>query len=437
MMTNSLKIHSAQEGSPPSPGESAAQGSHSTFHQPTYAGAFRCIGPQCEDTCCGDWDIPVDKVTYREYRQFPAEKLGVLVSRYVLENPVRSQDKLHAFIHRKQDGSCPFFGSDRLCGIQKEYGTKLLTSTCSLYPRSLTLVNGTLEGALSLSCPEAARSVLLSEDSTQKTANLFSGEFRTDNVFRVRPHSGLHKLVLPIRNLIVALIRDRSRPLWQRLLLVASLCCRLDGVAGKGESDVTKLLARYESALGEGASSELNRLEPSIALRLELAIALSDRRCRDRDCGQRFQGVFWDFIEGIGSSSGEGPEEDVRRFSKADRNHLSPTLDRFPFILENYLLNHIYQHMFPFGRTGSDRFVEHSMFDEAVLLITRFSWLTTLLTGVAGHYGDDFSSTHIITTVQSYTRAVEHAPHILEDALYFVKSRDLDMLPGLGKLLRT
>src|SRR5258708_6273561 len=50
---------------------------------PTYAAGFRCIGASCEDTCCGTWNIPLDKKTYEQYRRFPFEKLGSLVAQYV------------------------------------------------------------------------------------------------------------------------------------------------------------------------------------------------------------------------------------------------------------------------------------------------------------------------------------------------------------------
>ena len=405
--------------------------------QPSYAGLFRCIGPHCEDTCCGDWDIPVDKITYQEYRRFPAEKLGSLVANFLSECADKGNDNLYGYIRRKQDGSCPFLGADRLCEIQKEYGPSLLTSTCSIYPRSLSVVSGRLEGSLSLSCPEAARDILLHEDSTDRVGNLFSGEFRTDNLFGVRQHAGLEQLFVPLRTLISGLIRDRSRPVWERLLLIASLCSRLDDLGEGGLREAGKLIARYEGALGQGPSSELERLEPGIATRLEVAITLSDQRCRDPDCGARFRNAFWDFVEGIGSSRGGGPDEDVQRFNQANRDYLDPFLQRFPYIVENYLLNYVYQHLFPFGRTGSDRFVPHSMFEEAVLFLTQFSWLMTLLTGVAGRYGSEFTDTHLIATVQPFTRAVEHAPQILEDVLSAMKRRDLDNLTGLAKLLRT
>jgi lysine-N-methylase len=428
--TASLKQDEANQG--------IAALNHQSESQPTYAGLFRCIGPVCEDTCCGDWDVPVDKITYQEYRTFPAEKLGSLVAHFVSECVDSPHDNLYASIRRKQDGSCPFFGTDRLCGIQKEYGAKLLTSTCSLYPRSLSSVHGQLEGSLSLSCPEAARAVLLDECSVQRAGDLFSGEFRTDNVFELKHRQGLESYFLSIRFLVTELIRDRSRPLWQRLLIISSFCSRLDDVGNAGDSRrVTRLLTNYEHALGQGPSLELDRLGPDVATRLEIAITLSDGRCRDQYCGQRFHNAFWDFIEGIGSSASVGPDEDVRRFLQANRDYFTPFVERFPFIAENYLLNYVYQHLFPFGRVGSDRFITRSMSDESALLLTQFSWLTTLLIGIAGRYGHEFSQAHVIATVQSFTRAVEHVPQVHEDIIASAKRRKLDNLEGFAHLLRT
>ena len=127
----------------------------------------------------------------------------------------------------------------------------------------------------------------------------------------------------------------------------------------------------------------------------------------------------------------------MHRFQHASHNHLEPLLSKAPFMLENYLLNHIYQHLFPFGRDGSNRFVAHTMAEEAVLLVVRYSWMTTLLAGVAGRHGSSFEKAHVVSAVQSFTRAVEHTPYILEEALAFARFRELDTVSGLAKLLRS
>src|ERR1700733_1197959 len=187
--------------------------------QPTYAASFRCIGSNCEDPCCGDWDIPLDKNTYRSYQLFPLEKLGATVSRFVVVNSPAQPEQLYASIHRTQSGSCPFFGPDHLCGIQKEYGSHFLSSTCSIYPRSLSVVFGTLEGSLSLSCPEAARNVLLIPDFMQREEDLFSGDFRTDNFYHLAGDrqgsiTKPKKIFLAVRKMLIDVVRDRSCPLW-------------------------------------------------------------------------------------------------------------------------------------------------------------------------------------------------------------------------------
>ena len=267
--------------------------------------------------------------------------------------------------------------------------------------------------------------------------DLLSGEFRTDNVFRVREYSGLETLVLPVRALITDLIRDRSKPVWQRLLMVVSVCMRLDTLGENDLQAAVELLGLYRVALGQGSAPEFERLAPAPEVRLAMAIALSSQRCRRADCGQRFQGVFWDFVEGIGSSGSAGRGEDVDRFSEASLIYLTPLLNKSPFMMENYLVNYVYQHLFPFGRAGSDRFIPYTMSAEAVLLVAHYSWVTTLLTGVAARYGKDFDATHLITTVQAYTKTVEHVPQVAEEVLAFVADRGLDSLAGLAKLLRT
>ena len=413
-----------------------------TLAQPSYAGLFKCIGPKCEDTCCSGWDIPLDKITYQRYRQFPTEKLGSLVSHFVSQDPEATHTNAYAFIQQTDSGKCPFFGEDRLCGIQKEYGPGLLSTTCSLYPRSLSRVNDQLEGTLSLSCPEAARLVLLSPSLSRLESNLHSGEFRTDSVYSLASDMGNHRRpaahFLAVRSLLIEVIRDRSRPIWQNLVMVASFCKRLDeAITGLKHETIPALVEQYRMALGQGPYDELESLPRDLKRRIELVIALSSEQSSKRDSGQRFRDAFWDFVEGIGSAHSAAPDEDLERFRIAERDYYRPLLDAHPFLVENYLVNHMLQHLFPYGRAGSPRFIARSAFDECLLLAIQFFWVTSLLIGVAGRHKGTFSTEHVVSTVQSFTRAVEHIPQIHEDALAAVRRRGLDDLSGISILLRS
>jgi lysine-N-methylase len=410
---------------------------------PTYAASFRCIGASCEDTCCGSWEIPIDRSTYGKYQQFPAEELGSLVSRFVSINVPEQPHSLYARISQRPSGSCPFFGPDKLCAIQKVHGPQLLSATCSIYPRSLSRVAGELEGSLSLSCPEAARLVLLDPDFMRIKGNLSSGDFRTDNVFSLGGdprglHYKPHGAFLDIRALVTDMVRDRARPLWHRLLLIGSLCQRLDEIAPtEGEEMIPAILRDCRRIVDpQVVHGELECMPSQPRLRLEVIFALTDARVRAPSTGRRFHDVFWTFVEGIASSEDSRSGDDVERFLQAEEDYHRPFFERYPFILENYFVNYIFQNLFPYGREGSADFTSRSMFDEYVQMTAQFAWVNALLIGVAGHYKGAFSEEHVVQTIQSFTRSVEHYPDVIQSITECISSRGLDSVQGMAILLK-
>jgi lysine-N-methylase len=392
--------------------------------QPTYAAAFHCIGPACEDHCCGDWDIPLDKNTYEKYQSFPSQKLGNIVSQFVIVNQPQSPPELYGQIRRSSSGLCPFFAADHLCAIQKEYGSKLLSATCSIYPRSLSVVAGRLEGALSLSCPEAARNVLLEPDFIHRVADLYSGDFRTDNRYQLassptKPHS----LFLPLRNTLINLVQDRSRPLPERLLAIGHVCQELD----------TNFYSLEQLSSTPLLQPEIDELPGNPRLRLETIFGLTDLLMRDGS-SPRFQDTFWSFVAGISDTA--LPGDDVDHFLQAEQNYHSPLFEVAPFILENYLINYMFQNLFPYGRSGSADFIPQSIFAEYLQMTTQFAWINGLLIGIAGHHKQAFAAEHVVKAIQSFTRAVEHYPAVLQSINDYMSDRNLNTLQGMVIMLK-
>ena len=64
-----------------------------------------------------------------------------------------------------ENGSCPFWGEDQWCSLQRRFGERLLPDVCAHYPRSISLVGDEMELAGQLSCPEVTRRCLLDENS--------------------------------------------------------------------------------------------------------------------------------------------------------------------------------------------------------------------------------------------------------------------------------
>ncbi len=69
-------------------------------------------------------------------------------------------------------------------------------------------------------------------------------------------------------------------------------------------------------------------------------------------------------------------------------------------------------------------------------MAAHFAWLDTLLIGIAGYYKESFGSEHIINTVQSFSRTVEHNGYILASVVEYIKILQLDSLQGIALLLR-
>src|SRR5277367_1574118 len=129
--------------------------------RPEYSGAFRCIGPACEDSCCQGWAVPVDKPAYEKYQSLPAGPLRILLDANIALTPDDPNPAHFARIGMLPSLVCPILTEDKLCRIHAELGEEFLCKTCATYPRIVSSIDNLEEKALSLSCPEAARLVLL------------------------------------------------------------------------------------------------------------------------------------------------------------------------------------------------------------------------------------------------------------------------------------
>jgi len=411
--------------------------------QPRYGSAFHCIGSECEDCCCHGMSVLVDKKTYESYQAFPEEKLGSLVKQYVSINMTGATDSLYARISPNSDNRCPFLSVERLCGVQKEYGSELLSATCSTYPRALNRVENELEVSLYLSCPQAARQVLLDANSTDRTGGASSGHFRTDQFSRLATtdNGSIHKPIRyfrEVRELVVAVIQDRRRPLWQRLFLLGLLCQRPDEIASAEQDDaMPEILRSYREIVATGAlRDEMEKIPAQPTVQLDVVLRLIDQRIRAGSCGERFLECFEAFLQGIGYSPESTAASDAQRYVEAEARYCRPFFERHPHVLENYLLNYVYRTLFPFGREASAHHTQQSIFGEYLLMLTQFVLIHGLLIGMAGRYREEFAEAQVVKLIQSFSKAVEHNPSYLKEINKFIDDRNLGNPRGIATLLK-
>lgn len=124
---------------------------------PQYYHRFRCIADACPDSCCKEWAVDVDDEAAARYRALPGD----------LGDRLRSvlQDTPDGTVMTIENGRCPMWRQDGLCRIQAELGHDALCQVCQTFPRLRHDYGDFVEVGLELSCPEATRLILCSEDA--------------------------------------------------------------------------------------------------------------------------------------------------------------------------------------------------------------------------------------------------------------------------------
>lgn len=409
---------------------------------PSYTESFRCIGAACEDTCCSGWLVPIDRETHERFQALPAGPLRTLINSNIQITPDgEARSKLPTFATLRMTGThqCPMLSEDRLCRIQAEYGETFLPPTCASYPRVVHKIGSIEEKALTLSCPEAARLVLLNPDLlspvhptiTEPVCNQI-GDDKTE--LARSPQAWFWS----IRKCVLALVRNRTYPVWQRLFLLGLLCGQLDAIAnGEIDCPIPSYLHDFEATVLAGSLREsMDTLPADCTLQLDVVLRLAGMLLTKCNASPRFFDCVRAFTAGIGNSPNATLQSLTARYAQAHDRFYAPFFNRHPYILENYLINTIFRCQYPFGRGGTSPSCRPSLAREHASLTAQFALMRGLLIGVAGFHADAFSADHVVFTVQSASKHFEHHPDFLNQAYGLLAESRMEGHRGSAILLR-
>lgn len=119
--------------------------------RPDYYEKFQCIADRCTITCCQEWKIGVDNETNRKWKKLlPPDTV------------VDKKKNLSAYIVKK-DGMrvialdekhrCPFLNEEKLCRLLCTYTDRVLSDTCTQFPREVHRFSTHEEETLMPCCP--------------------------------------------------------------------------------------------------------------------------------------------------------------------------------------------------------------------------------------------------------------------------------------------
>ena len=409
--------------------------------RPEYAESFRCIGPECEDSCCVGWQVDIDEKTFKRYQSISPSPLRALIDANIVRASEDTGDKIPSAFARVKllpSGACPFHNADRLCQIQVDLGEKYLSETCSTYPRKTFVIDKLVDKTLTFSCPEACRHVLLNpnllESGGSTTHHIEWDDSKSD--------PSLVSYFWPIREFAIGLIRNRDYSLWQRMFLLGTFSRRLEAVArGEIKGGFTAMLKGFSAAVALGSlRASIETIPADLTLQLGMVLELVKLRSSYAHQAPRLFECIDVFSRGIGY----GPETTLKNLSaeygKAYELYFAPFFAERPYILENYLINTMFRRLFPFGVGLSAKVLDRTATPEAArefaFLATDFALIKGLLIGVAGGHKEAFSVEHALQTIQSISKHFEHNREVVLRAHQILVEKKLDTAHGLTMLLR-
>jgi lysine-N-methylase len=403
--------------------------------RPEYSERFRCIGPACEDSCCQGWAVPVDKPAYEKYQSVPAGPLRTLLDANIALTPDDPNPAHFARIAMLPSLVCPVLTEDKLCRIHAELGEEFLCHTCATYPRIVSSIDNLEEKALSLSCPEAARLVLLDPALLKPKGD---GGYQISWNDSERGERALLPFFWPIREFVFTLLGNRAYPLWQRLFLLGSFCRKLDAAA-RGEADrgVAGVLRDFPAAVAAGKlRAAMESIPADLPLQLDMVLRLAGLARERAFIGARFLECIDAFKSGIGARPEATMSDLIAGYAAAHKSYYAPFFAAHPHILENYIANTIFRRQFPFGVKDGKLAPEPDTVREFELLATQFALIKGLLIGVAGCHKDGFSEADVVHTVQSASKHFEHHPQFLDQVHALLVQTGRDNAQGLTMMLR-
>ncbi len=126
------------------------------LYAPSYYKSFKCVGGDCERSCCIAWEIDIDKKTLEGYRAGKGE-IYDRIRASVTDGGGEAHFRL------LEGNRCPHLNRDGLCDIIIALGEGALCHICREHPRYYNPLSGSVEVGVGLACPEAARLILHSD----------------------------------------------------------------------------------------------------------------------------------------------------------------------------------------------------------------------------------------------------------------------------------
>ena len=394
---------------------------------PEYYDEFKCIGGSCEDSCCIGWDIDIDKITFRKYYKVQDSEMKRMFQKNVHNNEESFSDDVdYGKVKLKSDKRCPFLDCDNYCVIHSKLGEDYLSNVCTCFPRITNLVDGCYERSLDVACPEAARILLLKEDGIKfKESEEVIGKHIISNQVDTKAKelkNSLAKYFKEIREVSIKIIQNRNLDLSERLYILGEFINGLEDESESNFNNISKFIKNYDINTAEGFY-EKNSLY--FMLQIDFFKKMISLLNVNKEVDSA---LFKEYTKQIIKSFNLDKEEvEPRKYIKIFEEYNKKYMDEYTYIFENYLVNFIYNNMFPFNE-------KESIFDGYIMLLMRYSFMRFYLVGKYIEERKD-SKEDIVRFIQVFSKTIEHHRSYLTKSMRHIKEKEFNNIEFAKTLL--
>lgn len=400
---------------------------------PKYMKKFTCIGGDCEDSCCVGWRVTLDRKTYKSYKNLKHPQLSTMLQHSMKRNKSESTtDSDYASFHMNERGRCPMLDQDNLCSIQLNLGEKMLSPTCTTYPRVLNQVNNIIEISAKLSCPEIARLVLLNKDKMEceeveidinPTWSLF-------NSLDVNNSTNAEQYFWNIRVLTIDILQKSEWTVEDRLIFLGIFIQKTESLISHEQVElIPHLIQEYTSMMQDPSlQASFDRIKGDVKMQMRIIMHIVSVRAQLGVLNERYVECLNEMLMGLGSS-----EENILDIEHLEEQYLTnyklyyePFMRDHSYMLENYLVNYVFESLFP---KRSDQ-----LFGDYLLTVVLFLLIRIHLVGISGH-AKQLNDDIVVKVVQSFSRVTVHSPEYLQSLRDFFKGNEFDSLAHVVAML--
>lgn len=403
--------------------------------QPEYMKEFKCIGQECEDSCCIGWKIDLDKETYLKYKKVKNNELKLVLNKSINRNRSSKNNEMYGKINLNKDLACPLLDGKKLCIVHGTLGEEFLSNVCATYPRALRVIDGKYERSATMSCPEIARLALFNPKgiSFEHIEEDDKTRIRVDAIFNSQANQFQNKIEAyfwDIRLFSLSLLQNRSYSLSERLIILGIVYKKIELLQeNKQINNISKVLEDMSIIIEEGIlRDDIRKIPVNTQLQLILTKEMTDEKISEGINSSRYIECLKEFLTGLNCIDEVNYEVMLEKYDYNYKNYAEPYLNEKEYVIENYLVNEYFKEEMPFGSY-------ESIWDSYIFLCVNYSLIKLHLIGLSGYY-KELNDDIILKLIQSFSKVVLHSDSYIKNIIKIIKKNGYDTLAYMSILVK-